>query len=331
MNAEFKFERSEEPSRNKLTNFLQEKLKSYPEILQRSFQTINENAKSDFRIMQWNMLARGLWRCEDGLNSEKSCTYDWDNFRFWRTLQELIRYDSDILCVEEADAYENIKPYMEYLGYTSIFCPKFDSPCLQFDNNVGPDGCAIFYHLSMFQIQTMSCEKIIANDEIHNQIFVILQLKHIKTGKLITVVCLHLKSKAINHERREIQIRTILESVSLHCSRLNIHEHPIFMCGDFNGSPDENFYNLIVNDPKIKNLKDAYSIVVDKKEPTTIKIRDSVFLRREIDYIFFNTKAIELCSYLKLPVNNELIESEGLPNPTYSSDHLSLVCDFKFI
>ena len=67
-------------------------------------------------MMQWNMLARGLWRCEDGLNSEKSCTYDWDNFRFWRTLQELIRYDSDILCVEEADVYENIKPYMEYLG-----------------------------------------------------------------------------------------------------------------------------------------------------------------------------------------------------------------------
>lgn len=62
------------------------------------------------------MLARALWRTEDKMNDPKSCTYDWDNYRFWRTLQELVRYDSDILCVEEVDVYENIKPYMEYLG-----------------------------------------------------------------------------------------------------------------------------------------------------------------------------------------------------------------------
>lgn len=177
----------------------------------------------------------------------------------------------------------------------------------------------------------MSCEKVIVNNEIHNQIFIILQLKHKKTGKVITVVCLHLKSKAQNHERREGQTRTILERVALHCSRENIHEHPIFMCGDFNGAPTEKFYQLIVEDERITNLKDAYSISVDKKESTSIKIRDSKFLRREIDYIFFNTKAIVLCGYLKLPVNDELIEKEGLPNAKYSSDHLSLVCDFKFI
>ena len=55
--------------------------------------------------------------------------YDWENFRFWRTLEEILRYKADIICLEEVDQYEEIKPYLHAIGYTSIFCPKFNSPC----------------------------------------------------------------------------------------------------------------------------------------------------------------------------------------------------------
>ena len=65
--------------------------------------------------MQWNMLARALWSPDMVSKSPKE-TFDWENFRRWRTIQELVRYDSDIICVEEADFYEEIKPYLHSLG-----------------------------------------------------------------------------------------------------------------------------------------------------------------------------------------------------------------------
>lgn len=200
-----------------------------------------------------------------------------------------------------------------------------------FENNVGPDGCAIFYRLSEFQIINMSCEKIMINEEICSQVFIIITLKHTKTKKNVTIVCLHLKSKAKNHERRERQIQFVLNSLKIHLSGSTYASEPILLCGDFNGEPFENFCKLIVNDKDLTNLVDSYSLVSKgKKEPTTIKIRDSKMLRRGIDYVFYNKNALKLNGYLELPKNDELIEEQGLPNLKYSSDHLSLVCDFTF-
>ena len=212
-----------------------------------------------------------------------------------------------------------------------MFCPKYSSPCLYLPDNRGPDGTAIFYKLSLFRINSMICEKIILSDEINSQVFIVLQLLHRLSKKLITIVAVHLKSKVENFERREQQIKEILKAVKLHCSNLNINDHPLIICGDFNGAPFEKFYSNIINDETLTNLKDAYSIIADKKEPTTIKIRKSAMLKREIDYIFFNKNSLKLCGYLDLPKNNELIENIGLPNLQYSSDHLSLVCDFSFV
>ena len=204
---------------------------------------------------------------------------------------------------------------------------------MNFEGNIGPDGPAIFYRKSMFQINSLSCEKIVTdNNEKNNQSFIILDLKHKSSGKLLTVVCLHLKSKSENFQRRESQIKAILKSVAFHCSKYgDLTKHSMLFCGDFNGVPSEDFYKLITEDTVITNLKDAYSINVEEKEPTTIKVRNSKWIRRGIDYIFFSQANFKLCSYLALPTNNEIIEREGLPNQNYSSDHLSLVCDFKFI
>lgn len=65
--------------------------------------------------MQWNMLACAL--CDPNPHSSTpKQTYNWYEYRLWRTIEEMIRYDADIICVEEIDAYEQIKPYLHYLG-----------------------------------------------------------------------------------------------------------------------------------------------------------------------------------------------------------------------
>jgi nocturnin len=295
---------------------------------------------SEFRIMQWNMLARALWPYDPTSVNPKE-TFDWVNFRLWRSLQELVRYDSDIICVEEADFYEEIKPYMHSLGYTSIFSPKFSSPCLDFANNIGPDGPAIFFRKSMFQIVNMTCgEKLIINSEINPQVFIIAQLKHAPTGKSVYVVCLHLKSKAGNFARREAQIKIILDSIKVHLKgsswmpkpewTTELRSEPLIICGDFNGEPFEKFYDLIVRDGTL-NLIDAYTPTDGSpKQATTIKYRNNEMISRAIDYIFFDPNAFKVCGLLDLPQNDKTISEVGLPNLSYSSDHLSLVCDFKF-
>ena len=38
------------------------------------------------------------------------------------------------------------------IGYRGHFVPKPDSPCLYVDDNNGPDGCAVFFKTSKFDI-----------------------------------------------------------------------------------------------------------------------------------------------------------------------------------
>ena len=108
--------------------------------------------KNVFRVMQWNTLAKSLCSPNKYTKAPRE-TYDWDNYRLWRTIQEIVRYDCDIICLEEVDHYELIKPYLHSVGYTSIFMPKFSSPCLEMLENIGPDGSCIFYRLSKFQVK----------------------------------------------------------------------------------------------------------------------------------------------------------------------------------
>ncbi len=222
-----------------------------------------------------------------------------------------------------------------------MFSPKFASPCLDFDDNIGPDGPAIFYRKSMFQIINMTCgEKIIVENEINPQVFIITMLLHKPTNNCIYVVCLHLKSKVHHHSRREAQIKIVLESIKLHINGTSLisslpehqvsHKAAVLVVGDFNGEPFENFYKEIVND-SVLNLKDAYTLPDGTKDPTTIKYRgENDFFIRAIDYIFYNPLAMHLKNYLELPKDDKTIMEIGLPNLSYPSDHLSLVCDFKF-
>jgi mRNA deadenylase 3'-5' endonuclease subunit Ccr4 len=95
------------------------KLQQYPEILERQFKVVDENySPNQFRVMQWNMLAKALCQTQPDNDQIKTpaFVYDWDKYRLWRTLEELTRYKCDIICIEEVDRYEEIKPYLHAIG-----------------------------------------------------------------------------------------------------------------------------------------------------------------------------------------------------------------------
>jgi mRNA deadenylase 3'-5' endonuclease subunit Ccr4 len=101
---------------------LKSKLENLPPILNRQFNVTDVNGldwNKQFRVMQWNGLAKKLCSSVRFSNSDHFFAEkfnDWENFRIWRLLEEIVRYNSDIICLEEADFYEDIKHYLHYLG-----------------------------------------------------------------------------------------------------------------------------------------------------------------------------------------------------------------------
>lgn len=64
--------------------------------------------------MQWNLLARALC-IQEPLSKTPPQAFSWE-YRKWRTIQELLRHKSDIICLQEADFYEEIKPFLHQIG-----------------------------------------------------------------------------------------------------------------------------------------------------------------------------------------------------------------------
>ena len=218
-----------------------------------------------------------------------------------------------------------------------MFAPKYISPCFKIQPNYGPDGCAIFYNKKIFSLINYSTEKIVINGEVNSQVFLILELLHSETKSKITVLSLHLKSDrdSSHQELRALQIKEVLKSVKTHIkrndSKYDFASHKLFLCGDFNGSKDEEFNELIKSDPDFISLVDAYTDENDDKCATLIRFKgpDKPMFKKDLDYIYYNKSSSKLTQFLELPNNDELTNTFGLPNLKYASDHFSLVADFQ--
>jgi mRNA deadenylase 3'-5' endonuclease subunit Ccr4 len=147
------------------------------------------------------------------------------------------------------------------------------------------------------------------------------------------VVCLHLKAKPPNSAKRADQIAFILSTLKDHLGNIrDIQNHPVLICGDFNGEQTERFFDLIKNDRQF-SFKNSYAESVDangRQLPSTFKIREQIGLvSHTIDFIFFTDSSLALVKLLNMLDESEIDQEIGLPNLTFPSDHISLVCDFK--
>ena len=113
----------------------------------REFVAVSEipKAEKQLRVMQWNILARGLSAADDP--SLKACDPShlaWDN-RLPRIIEEIKRQNPDILSVEELDQKDDLMAGLP--GYQCLYAPNPDSPCLGLTppSQYGPDGVAIIY------------------------------------------------------------------------------------------------------------------------------------------------------------------------------------------
>jgi nocturnin len=57
-----------------------------------------------------------------------------------------------LIFLQEVDHFNFLSGALATQGYTGLFFPKPDSPCLYIQGNNGPDGCAIFYRTDKFDV-----------------------------------------------------------------------------------------------------------------------------------------------------------------------------------
>eukprot|EP00494_Astrolonche_serrata_P030113 UN30380 len=201
-------------------------------LLDRKFiQAIPKTEKDQtFRIVQFNMLAHGLTGIHTLSNPLKGfikCPKEalqW-NYRGPKILEEILRTDPDIICLQECDKFDWLNERLsdKYEGFHE---DKVNSPCLNFTDT--KDGNAMFWKKDVFQIQkTMA-----GHYKSQNQVYIVGELKHISTQKDVVVATTHLKAtkKLVGEKIREAEVKELTSFLKNVYGR----DKPIIITSDLN-------------------------------------------------------------------------------------------------
>lgn len=253
------------------------------------------------------------------------------SYRSQLILKEICRSEADIICLEEVDHFlDFFEPQLASLGFEGFFTPKNDSPCLQYQPNNGPDGCAVFFRSSKFSfIRKKEFRLKNEHQGVSNQVALLVQLemKDPSVAKdLLHKFCVgvtHLKAKREYPILRAAQGEHLLTEMASFAK----DEH-VIICGDFNATPDEPVYQFFRNneDHQFMMLASTYAGTYYKKEEpklTSWKIRANGEAKYTIDYIWVSQDKMTVNSVWRLPTEEEIGEY-ALPSPRYPSDHLAL-------
>jgi len=283
----------------------------------------SEEARVELTILQWNILSQTL-----GINGDFVATPEaalaWSQ-REPLLIQEIQRHEPDVICLEEVDCFSQLLSQLDGAGFAGVWVPKPSSPCLKFKDNMGPDGNAVFFRRSRFELLKSYHRVLNADTEgkPSSGTLLLCQLEHRETKKRVTVCCTHLKAKKGFEGVRLAQARHLLDIIKEEKGERTI------LAGDFNAGLDERVYQLVKEDG---GLESAYNHVLSKEpEYTTWKLRGNAAdpskpleKKDTIDFIFFDPKTLRSEAVLNLPSAKDL--GEGLlPNMIFPSDHMSMV------
>ncbi|KAL0280748.1 UNVERIFIED_CONTAM: hypothetical protein PYX00_001957 [Menopon gallinae] len=273
------------------------------------------------RVLQWNVLSQCLGKNHDCFVESAEGVLDWPARRIMM-LQEIIQYNPDVICLQEVDHFRFLEAALGSIGYSGKFFEKPDSPCLYLADNNGPDGTAVFFRKSKFELIS-SHTRILEVWRIQsNQVSLACLLRERSTGEEICVAATHLKAKAgaLLATLRDNQGKDLLNWLSTVSDG-----RPIVLCGDFNAEPTEPVYMSTTTHSL--GLRSAYCVDGEEPRYTTWKIRAEGEICHTIDYIFHSGR-LSPAALLEFP-DEETIGPARVPSLHYPSDHFSLVADFS--
>ncbi|XP_059468601.1 nocturnin isoform X1 [Neocloeon triangulifer] len=284
------------------------------------------NSPHHLRVLQWNILSQALGEMNDNFACCPDEALQWPARRY-QIVEEIIEYCPDIICLQEVDHFKFLSGALASQGYSGMFFPKPDSPCLYIQGNNGPDGCAIFFRTDKFDLLNNDSRVLEVWSVQSNQVALLINLRIKETGREVCVATTHLKARngALLSTLREEQGKDLLRFLEERRDG-----RPLVLCGDFNAEPTEPVYRSITAHPS--ELGSAYAEAHHGREPpyTTWKVREGEGeVCHTIDYVFFSQREFAVDAVLDFPTGEE-IGLGRIPSFIYPSDHFSLVCDLSF-
>lgn len=327
-----------------INGFIYSNILKYYSNLYLNKKHINYEIPNSFKILQWNILARGLSARKNDIpplpnkKFKESSNGNFltpveliDDVYCWKKrsraiLDEIDRINPDIFCLEEVDEPNDIYNHFKYNGKEIYFIHQenYDSNCLQF--GYYPDGIAIGINKNKFDIIDFKKGTHIDKEKV---LYIITIVKFIEKDQLICFIVFHLKenSNVKSENKRCIQYKSIYNEALYLISKYDINM-PISINADFNACPvtfqnntGEIIYPEVITNVLNDNFISSYSIQGDNKW-TTCTMCPKGEIKQVIDYQLF-TSEFNIIATLSIPPTSELPEYR-LPCVEYPSDHISL-------
>ncbi|KAK7601615.1 hypothetical protein V9T40_009056 [Parthenolecanium corni] len=222
---------------------------------------LDERAKNGtvIKVVSYNILAQSLLHAHPELYSECNKDYLTWSYRSFLLINELNRFNADILCLQEveADQLEFFNTQLGEFGYKGVFKKR---------TNEKDDGCAIFYKMDKFNLrECISVEYYQPNINLLNRdnIGIVMRLSpKINNNQCIVVATTHLLFNPKRHDIKLAQMQMLLAEIdrvafkSISDSNEPSY-YPIILTGDFNLKPYSLVYNLVVNGT-VDNISQCY-------------------------------------------------------------------------
>lgn len=351
-------------------NFCKEHHTDYPSPSERQFVDIEKGydlyltIQKDtaqyftFSLGSYNLLTN-CCATEQMFGYAPSWVLKWENRKI-KLLDEIVKYNFDILCTQEMETQAFSKFFRNELedrcDYDSLFYPKGRAKTMT-SNVQQVDGCATFWKkkkFSMIEHKCLEFMQIILNDKRYNtnidiinrnmnkdNIALITVLKTIDMTLIVANV--HLFWDPDYKDVKLIQSIILLEELAKYQAKYP--KAGILISGDFNSLSDSDTYKLITTgkiEPLCKdfnlynystlskigyshslNLKDSYNQIVEDKESADqlMFTNYTPHFMGIIDYIFFN-KYVKCKSVLSGLDCTYANEIVGLPSIHLPSDHI---------
>ncbi|KAM3736234.1 hypothetical protein ACB098_10G146800 [Castanea mollissima] len=235
---------------------------------------LNFNAQSSndvvFSVLSYNILADSL-----SINAVGYCpkwALAWE-YRQENLLEEIIKYDADILCLQEVqcDHFENFfEPELKKLGYSVMYKKKTGAGLFTAESEKSTNhGCATFYHSKLFkEIMKYELEFDKEASSVVNALEPRIRFEgsHHLTSKDNVALVVVLESLQNGSNRDAFQSRICVANTHIHWSKGHedvtlfqvVHlvnglekiaqsqQIPLIICGDFNSRPGSDPHNFVV-------------------------------------------------------------------------------------
>jgi nocturnin len=255
----------------------------------------------------------------------------WD-YRAPRLVEEILRSSADIVCLEEVDHFEDFfKPVLSKHGFEGFFLPKVGSPCLEFPNNNGPDGCAMFYQADQFELlkkKDIVLRNVEGGDSHQVALLAEFQRKQDNSPPVVVAMA-HFKAKSESVALRAAQGKHLVQEAI----KFSATGQPVIIAGDFNATNQEDAYKHVSDNashPELK-LESSYKVLHNNEEPpfTSWKFRAKGEAKYTIDYIWYTPETLCVEGVWGVPAEGA-IGKDALPCSVYPSDHVALCTNFSF-